>query len=65
MYIIYIIITASIFSECEIRKNKYIKCINNLNNIIKENNIYCCIIIIVEMEINYQMKDFYNYPNCY
>lgn len=43
---IYIIITTSIFSECEIRKNKYIKCINNLNNIIKENNIDCYIIIV-------------------
>jgi hypothetical protein len=43
---IYIIITASIFSECEIRKNKYIKCINNLNKIINENSIDCHIIIV-------------------
>ena len=45
---IYFIITTSIYNNCSIRKNQYIKGINKLKNVIQHLNIKNYKIIIVE-----------------
>lgn len=58
---LYIIVTTSIFNDCEIRKKQYINCINKLKDVISVNNIECKIIIV---ENNGIRKTYLDELNC-